>query len=44
MDLNIFFDKRLKDSEIDELLLLVYVYEWIVLDKFKDIILLGNRF
>lgn len=43
MDSNIFFDKRLKDSEIDELLLLAYVYEWIVLDKPKDTTLLGNR-
>lgn len=43
MDSNEFFDKRLVDGEIDELLLLAYIYEWIVLDKPKDISLLGNR-
>ncbi|MDE6894466.1 MAG: hypothetical protein K2J02_03770 [Malacoplasma sp.] len=43
MDSNNFFDKRLTENQIDELLLLAYIYEWIVLDKPKDISLLGNR-
>lgn len=43
IDSNNFFDKRLTDDQIDELLLLAYTYEWIVLDKPKDISLLGNR-
>lgn len=43
IDSNSFFDKRLTEDQIDELLLLAYTYEWIVLDKPKDVSLLGNR-
>lgn len=43
MESNNFFDNRLTDDEIDELLLLAYVFEWLCLEKTKDVTLLGDR-
>lgn len=43
MESNNFFDNRLTEDEIDELLLLAYVYEWLCLEKTKDVTLLGDR-
>lgn len=43
MESNDFFEKRLDEEQIDELLLLAYIYEWICLDKNKDITLLGDK-
>lgn len=44
MDSNNFFDKRLTDNQIDELLILAYIYEWLVLNKSKDVTLLGDQY
>lgn len=43
MESNNFFDTRLDDDQIDEMLLLAYVYEWLCLEKTKDVTLLGDR-
>lgn len=43
MESNDFFDNRLVDDEIDELLLLAYIYEWLCLEKSKDVTLLGDK-
>lgn len=43
METNDFFDKRLSEDEIDELLLLAYIFEWLCLEKSKDVTLLGDK-
>ncbi len=43
MESNSFFDYRLSDEKIDELLLLAYIFEWLCLEKSKDVTLLGDK-
>lgn len=43
MESNEFFDSRFTDEEVDELLLLAYIFEWLCLEKSKDVTLLGDK-
>lgn len=40
---NVFFNNRLPIEAIDEILLLIFLYEWICLDKPKDQSILGTK-
>lgn len=40
---NAFFNNRLQSETIDQMLLLIYIYEWICLDKQKDVNTLGTK-
>lgn len=40
---NDFFSNRVEEDKIDEFLLLAYCYEWICLDRVKDVSLLGDK-
>lgn len=42
-DTNDFFNRRFKIGDIDEILLLIYIFEWVCLNKEKDPTLLGTK-